>query len=64
MNCPFCKKEIYALTGLQEIQKFQKHLGKCKKYQTGGIKKEMGYDVGSKPTDMQTALEIRAESGQ
>ena len=31
MECPFCKKEIYAMTGFQEIKKFQKHLEKCKK---------------------------------
>lgn len=31
MNCPYCNKVINAFTGLQELQKFQKHLTKCRK---------------------------------
>lgn len=31
MDCPHCNKQINALTGLQEVQKFQKHLRTCKK---------------------------------
>ena len=31
MKCNYCPKEIYGMTGLQELQKFQKHLKTCKK---------------------------------
>lgn len=31
MNCPYCQKVINAFTGLQELQKFQKHLARCRK---------------------------------
>lgn len=31
MKCPFCKKDIYGMTGLQEAIKFQKHLNKYRK---------------------------------
>lgn len=31
MECPHCKKDIYGMTGLQELQKFQKHLRSCRK---------------------------------
>jgi hypothetical protein len=67
MDCPYCKKDIYGLTGLQELQKFQKHLSKCKK-----VPRSPHSLVSSKgevlqvdtPTDMLTALEIRAHSDQ
>lgn len=31
MNCPYCNKRVPGMTGLQELQNFQKHLGQCKK---------------------------------
>ena len=67
MKCPHCNKEIYGMTGWQEIQKFQKHLLKCKKnpnrivlkdknsYKTTTITYRIGLD---------DALRIRADSGQ
>jgi hypothetical protein len=55
MNCPYCGKEIYAVTGLQEIQKFQKHLRKCKKVSDSDR---------LATTDMTAALNARANSGQ
>lgn len=66
MNCPYCNKEIFGMTGLQELQKFQKHLRKCRKNpaiqtavnEDGDIKK-----IAPRP-GMLEALEIRAESGQ
>ena len=71
MNCPHCNRVINGMTGLQEIQKFQKHLYKCKKYQTGAIKPEYdenGILIGTyqikKPCDMIEALNQRANSGQ
>lgn len=66
MECPNCKKEIYGMTGLQELQKFQKHLRTCRKNpnnktvvtSNGSITK-----LKDRPTLLE-ALNIRAESGQ
>lgn len=52
MNCPHCNKKINAFTGLQEIQKFQKHLSKCKKA------------PHNEKVTFEEALEQRAKSGQ
>jgi len=66
MDCPYCKKDIYAMTGLQEIQKFQKHMRTCRKApgrQT--VVTAEGKVVKQNPgVDMMEALEIRAKSGQ
>lgn len=53
------------MTGLQEIQKFQKHLIKCKKNPNRKTVKR-GYDETTIVTNvsMADALRIRAESGQ
>ena len=66
MNCPFCKREIYAMTGLQEIQKFEKHLVKCKKNPKRKtiVTEEGNIEVFVPYTHMMEALEIRANSGQ
>lgn len=66
MDCPYCKKDIYGMTGLQEIQKFQKHLVKCKKNPKRKVLvDEDGSMYTSTPyTGMEEALEIRANSGQ
>jgi len=53
MKCPHCSKEIFGISGLQEIQKFMKHLPKCKK--------SPNY---RKPVSMEEALRQRDESGQ
>lgn len=58
MNCPYCNKVINAMTGLQELDKFQKHLKKCKKY----VKVDGGYFAPHE--NMEQALEVRHESGQ
>jgi len=66
MNCPYCNKEVYGLTGLQELQKFNKHLRTCKKHpgrqtvveETGNLKKK------NPTTSLLDALNIRADSGQ
>jgi hypothetical protein len=66
MNCPYCNKSVHALTGLLELQKFQKHLRRCRKHpdrqsivtENGKIKKE------NPPTTLLKALDIRHESGQ
>ena len=49
MKCNYCSKEIYGMTGLQELQKFQKHLRTCKK-------------APYKNVDMGEALELRHNS--
>lgn len=66
MNCPYCKKEIYAMTGLQELQKFQKHLAKCKKHPDRQLRvDEAGKLYEQQPrSTMMDALNIRHESGQ
>lgn len=66
MNCPHCNKEIYGLTGLQELQKFQKHLSKCKKNPKNRVVVEPDGSIEKlthKP-DLLEALNIRHESGQ
>lgn len=78
MNCPYCNKRIDAFTGLQELQKFEKHLRKCRK-NPANAKVPVIAAVPDNPTTAQAALvvrtvrrkqtmadalEIRAESGQ
>jgi hypothetical protein len=66
MNCPFCNKQINGWTGLQELQKFQRHLRTCRKHpdrqqvvaEDGKLKKQ------NPPTSLLNALDIRSESGQ
>ncbi len=66
MKCPYCNKEIYGLTGLQELQKFQKHSGKCKR----NLRRQVFVDKDGKlrlesgKLTMKEALEERAKSGQ
>lgn len=66
MNCPWCKKEIFAITGLQELQKFQKHSRKCKKNPNKIVTEIQPHVRIEKPQEltMMEALEVRAESGQ
>lgn len=72
MNCPFCNKSIEAMTGFQEIVKFQKHLVKCKKNperkilpsfinEDGILEKEVNI---TSFTTLNEALKIRDNSGQ
>lgn len=66
MKCPHCNKEIYGLTGLQEIQKFHKHLPKCKKNpknRTVVMPDEDLIKLKDQST-MYDALQQRADSGQ
>lgn len=67
MKCPNCNKEIYGMTGWQEIQKFQKHLLKCRKNPNRIVCKDK--DTGNTTTitygiGLDDALRLRAESGQ
>lgn len=66
MDCPYCKKDIYGMTGLQEIMKFEKHLPKCKKNPNNIVLSD-GQRTAVVPINnenMMDALEIRAKSGQ
>jgi hypothetical protein len=71
MNCPYCKKEINAMTGFQELNKFQNHLHSCKKYPKRNVTPAFVDEDGilQKPVNLtyvsqMEALNIRAESGQ
>lgn len=68
MNCPHCDKQINGMTGLQELQKFHKHLHKCKKNPNRVVMKVEAENGSTKLTigrqTMMDALNIRADSGQ
>ena len=66
MECPWCNKNIYAMTGLQELQKFRRHSAKCKKnpQHTLAITKNGGLVKVSRPINILEALDSRAKSGQ
>ncbi len=66
MNCPYCNRRIEAMTGLQELQKFQKHLNKCKKSPHSQIvvDEDGDFKIKENAVDMGKALEIRHNSGQ
>lgn len=65
MKCPYCNKEIFGWTGLQEAQKFQKHLNRCRKNPANCVLSDGKRTVMTpKNHSLLDALEIRAESGQ
>lgn len=66
MNCPYCKKEIYAMTGLQEAMKFQRHLAHCRKNPNNIVLSDGRKTVVNpkRHQGMMDAMEIRGESGQ
>lgn len=66
MKCPYCNKYIHALTGLQELQKFQNHLRACKKHpdRVKIVDSEGNLRQQTPNPDMNQALKIRHESGQ
>lgn len=66
MNCPYCTKDVYGMTGFQEVRAFQKHLRKCRK-NPNNITLRDGRRTATTPIRNQglmDALEIRAASGQ
>ena len=66
MNCPYCNREIFGWTGLMELQKFNKHLSKCRKNPNNIVLRD-GRKVAVTPIKEQginDALTIRHESGQ
>lgn len=66
MNCPYCNRRIDAFTGLQELQKFERHLGKCRKNPNNMVLSDGKKTViaAKRCQNLNDALEIRAESGQ
>lgn len=65
LNCPFCNKEVYGITGLQEVKKFQKHLRTCRKNPNRFVSNHDGIEVTIvAKSSLSDALAIRAESGQ
>lgn len=65
MNRPYCNRKINGITGLQEVQKFQKHLKNCRKNPKRRIVvDEVDGIVNATSTSLLEALNIRAESGQ
>lgn len=66
MNCPYCNRHVFGMTGLQEAQKFAKHLATCRKNPNNIVLSD-GNHSAVQPVRRQNlldALEIRAESGQ
>jgi hypothetical protein len=64
MNCPFCNKRIFGFTGLQEAQKFRKHLNRCRKNPDNHLSDGKQTVSLGKSYDLRDALEVRAKSGQ
>ena len=58
MNCPYCGKAINAFTGLQEAQKFQQHLRKCRKY-PGNMAEPVQEALPDNPSEAQGARAVR-----
>lgn len=64
MNCPHCQKLIHGWTGLMELQKFQKHLGKCRKNPENHLTDGKQSVRLGRTFDLNDAMRIRAKSGQ
>jgi hypothetical protein len=66
MNCPYCHVRIFALTGLREVQKFQKHLWRCHRNPNNVVLSDGTRTVVTPKRfqDLHEALEIRHRSGQ
>ena len=66
MKCPYCNKEIYGMTGLQELQKFHKHLPKCRKNPANKkvVTPDGNIENRKDNSTMYDALQLRHNSGQ
>lgn len=64
MKCPFCNKQIFGFTGLQEAHKFQKHLNRCRKNPDNTLSDGKQSVSLGKSYNLNDALEQRAKSGQ
>jgi hypothetical protein len=66
MNCPYCHRLIYGMTGLQEAMKFERHLKSCRKNPNNAVIRD-GKRSAATPIRHQglmDALKIREASGQ
>ncbi len=66
MNCPYCQRTVYGLTGMQEAQAFTRHLGRCRRNPNNIVLTD-GHRTAVTPLRRQTltdACEIRAGAGQ
>ncbi len=75
MDCPYCQRDIYGMTGLQELMKFNRHLGKCRKNPNNMVVPK-GFVIKNPVTgkgetvfpkrsqNLGDALKIRHDSGQ
>jgi hypothetical protein len=68
LNCPYCGRLVNGWTGLQEVQKFAKHLNRCRKrpicLQTETTIAGTGIVLERRAFNLNDALHIRAKSGQ
>lgn len=66
MKCPYCDKEVYGFTGLQELLNFQRHMRRCRKspFRQTVVNRRGEIAVKNKPIELDEALMIRHESGQ
>jgi hypothetical protein len=67
MNCPYCEKTVFGMTGLQEVRNFEKHLRTCRKNPANIVLPDAGGKSVLMPLwrqNLMEALEIRADSGQ
>ncbi len=65
MNCPYCKKLIYAMTGLQEATKLAKHLNRCRKNPANAVLSDGQRTVMTpRRHSLMDALKVREQSGQ
>lgn len=66
MKCPYCSKEVNGWTGLQELQKFEKHLRRCRKNPNNMVLSDGRKTViaAKRCQNLNDALEIRHASGQ
>lgn len=66
MKCPYCNKEVFGWTGLMELQKFNKHLHKCRKNSNNVVLSDGRKTAVTprQPQNLNDALIIRHESGQ
>jgi hypothetical protein len=65
VNCPYCKRRVFGMTGFQEALAFQKHLNRCYKNPANAVLSDGTKTVMTpKRHSIVDALEIRAESGQ
>lgn len=65
VNCPYCRRAIHAFSGLQEAQKFQRHLRTCRK-NPANLALSWGRKTVITPSNpsLRDALKLRHDSGQ